>query len=757
VIAYAGVPLTVQGEAIGAFCVVDNKPRVWSDDELQLLADLAASVVSEIELRMALRSAREQAALSAALVDSLGDGVMAINTDREFMIVNASARAIYADTARVGRPLPPNWAELHRAYLATGEPLAAENGALPRALRGETTDGLEYSVQRPGADTALWLEANGRPVRDANGKIIAAIAVYRDITARKRSVDLFATLARNIPGGAVALFDRDLQCIAIEGGLVRAETSDLASLTGISMQALAGRLGQMPAFAQVESAYRGALAGDQIVLDVVVNDRTYMFQVGPVRDALGAITCGIVLVLDISEQRRDHVAVRRNEQLYRAIVQNLPDGCVFTIDKDLRYLSADGPALRAIMKRSSGGADDLIGRRVADVVSASNRDAMLEMLGSALSGTPARIQIARGRQSFELAAEPLTDPSGEISSALLFCFDITARKEGARLLQTFSLMVEAISDYAIFHLDRDGRVTTWNAGARAIKGYENDEIVGRHIRAFYPPTEPAKADRVLALAREHGRFEEEGWRVRKDGTPFWASVAITALHDPSDGSLTGFVKITRDLTERKQVEDGKVRALAEKTAMLQEIHHRVKNNLQMISSLLNLQARQIKDPTARGHFLDTQSRVRSIALLHESLYQTADLGHVDLREYVDKLVASLRRAYGDPVRFEIEIEAISLPLTSAVPCGLVINELITNSLKHAFAGDGDGMIRVVAETEGDCLALTVRDNGPGYPAQLVESMGLSLVRDLSAQLGGSATFSTSGGACCTITFAAVTG
>ena len=122
--------------------------------------------------------------------------------------------------------------------------------------------------------------------------------------------------------------------------------------------------------------------------------------------------------------------------------------------------------------------------------------------------------------------------------------------------------------------------------------------MGRHIRIFYPPEDQAKPDVALATAASMERYEDEGWRVRKDGSRFWASVVITALRDPVTRAVSGFVKVARDLTERKQVEDARARSLAEKTAMLQEIHHRVKNNLQMISSLLNLPG--AADPRPRG-------------------------------------------------------------------------------------------------------------------------------------------------------------
>ncbi|MBV8161593.1 MAG: PAS domain-containing protein [Acidimicrobiia bacterium] len=126
--------------------------------------------------------------------------------------------------------------------------------------------------------------------------------------------------------------------------------------------------------------------------------------------------------------------------------------------------------------------------------------------------------------------------------------------------ETFHLLVDQVRDYAIFMLDPDGRVRTWNQGAARFKGYREDEIVGQYFGVFYPEEDRAagKPERALAEAREEGRFEDEGWRVRKDGTPFWASVVITRLVNP-DGSLRGYAKVTRDLTERRMAAEDRLR------------------------------------------------------------------------------------------------------------------------------------------------------------------------------------------------------
>ena len=202
----------------------------------------------------------------------------------------------------------------------------------------------------------------------------------------------------------------------------------------------------------------------------------------------------------------------------------------------------------------------------------------------------------------------------------------------------------------------------------------------------------------------------------------------------------------------------------QKTSLLREVLHRVKNNLQMISSLLSLQARQTHNEQARTNLLDIQGRVHSIALLHECLYQSKDLGRVDMHAYLDRLVAMIQRSFAGPspcARISALSEQMQLAPDTAVPCGLIVNELVTNALKHAFRDDQSATppeIRIEIRRVGDEISISVADNGLGFSGTLdldgVQTMGLTLVRDLSRQLRGRAEFATTNGARCTVTFPA---
>jgi PAS domain S-box-containing protein len=342
------------------------------------------------------------------------------------------------------------------------------------------------------------------------------------------------------------------------------------------------------------------------------------------------------------------------------------------------------------------------------------------------------------------------------------------------------LLVEG-KDYSIFTLDLDGCIASWNAGAERIKGYRAEEIIGQHFGCFYPreDIEEGKPQRQLRVAAAEGRYEDEGWRVRKDGSRFWASVVITVLRD-HDGRPRGFGKVTRDslseqfrfrhkngswlwietlgnnlpsvraivvnyrdITERKQAEEEIKQSLREKEVLLKEIHHRVKNNLQVISSLLKLQSRSVKDKRVAEMFSESLNRVKSMALVHERLYQSKDMARLNMAEYIRMLTPHLCRSLGvraKDVLVTIDAEDAWLGIDTAVCCGLLINELVSNSLTHAFPSGKGGEIRIrFGPQPNQTYALIVSDNGVGFPNHVdirnPQSLGLQLVSALTNQLG----------------------
>ncbi|WP_017720849.1 PAS domain S-box protein [Kamptonema formosum] len=223
---------------------------------------------------------------------------------------------------------------------------------------------------------------------------------------------------------------------------------------------------------------------------------------------------------------------------------------------------------------------------------------------------------------------------------------------------------------------------------------------------------------------------------------------------------TAAVSVGIDITERQQAEEQLKASLQEKELLLKEVHHRVKNNLQVICSIFSLQSQYIKDTQILSVLEDSQNRIRSMALIHEKLYQSDTLAKIDFGEYVRSLANSLLSSYNVSthlIRTRVRVDSVSLTLDTAIPCGLIINELVSNSLKHAFPNGmaGEISIDLSVESEGE-MGLTVRDNGVGLPEgfdfKKNNSLGLRLVRALTRQIQGNLNATSAGGACFEITF-----
>ena len=305
----------------------------------------------------------------------------------------------------------------------------------------------------------------------------------------------------------------------------------------------------------------------------------------------------------------------------------------------------------------------------------------------------------------------------------------------------FQQMAELLPQ-PIFETDADGRITFANRAAFATFGYSVEDLT----QGFTVQDMVASVDRVRAA--QNTRRVLEGNRLggkeyqmqRRDGNVFPALVYTAAVI--AENRPAGIRGIVVDITEQKHAAGVLQQAVHEKEILLKEVHHRVKNNLQIISSLLNLQAETLNDPRDRALFMESETRVRSMALIHERLYKSEDFARVEFKEYIESLVVSLFHSFGHGgVTYHVEVDEIRLPIDIAIPCGLIVNELITNALKHAFPGERLGHITVSLHQEAPgWLLLEVEDDGIGLPEDVrpseAKSLGLHLVSILTRQLQG---------------------
>ncbi len=300
---------------------------------------------------------------------------------------------------------------------------------------------------------------------------------------------------------------------------------------------------------------------------------------------------------------------------------------------------------------------------------------------------------------------------------------------------------------AIIRWKRDGTITFFNEYAQAFFGYSEDEVIGKNVNLLLPEKESTGGDLtglIQDIVDNPDRYVNNlNENICRDGHRVWMTWTNKPIFG-ENGRVTEISAVGNDVTERKQAEERIKTALREKEVLLKEIHHRVKNNMQVISSLVSLQAEGSEDESVRRLFRDVTDRVRSMALVHEKLYQSSDLARVDFAEYARSLLNYLWRAHdasGSGIRLVLGLEPVPLAVDVAVPCGLILNELVGNALKHAFGGRSEGQVTVsLRGSAAGQVRLGVRDNGMGLPAGLdwrqSRSLGLRLVQMLAGQLGG---------------------
>lgn len=311
-------------------------------------------------------------------------------------------------------------------------------------------------------------------------------------------------------------------------------------------------------------------------------------------------------------------------------------------------------------------------------------------------------------------------------------------------LERFRALLDETNDAIFLSELPSGKFADFNSSACEQLGYSPQEMSEMSINDIIAPgkLEGMKGiiDDLIAGKQLKNRLTVETFLMRQDNSQINVEINISLVRFSDDAYM---VMVARDITERKEFENALKSSLKEKEVLIREIHHRVKNNMQIISSLLNLQKQYVNDEEAVNVLLESQNRVKSMAMIHEKLYKTNNFSEINFGDYIKSLADDLFRSYGaDPVQIKKKMifDEIMLGLETAIPCGLIISELVTNTLKYAFPNHMEGEFRIeMYEIEG-LYHLIISDNGVGMPPDInfdkTETLGLILVNTLVNQLEG---------------------
>lgn len=441
--------------------------------------------------------------------------------------------------------------------------------------------------------------------------------------------------------------------------------------------------------------------------------------------------------MDIAECERVEEALRESEERFSTLMDNLPVA-VFIQDANSRNVYFNRYVAEHFGDWTGKTALDLFPAETARQMMADDRRVLTENCSWVREES---VPDGNGQPlTFQTIKFPIKR-AGKPSLIGGFAIDITDHKRAEAALRFTQFAVDHTGD-AAYWMRRDGRFIYVNEAACRSLGYSREELLSMSVPDVGPTFPSDVWDRHWQELRERGNLILENLHQAKDGRIFPVEIRANFVVFGGEEYNCAFV---REITERKRAEEQIKASLQEKEVLLKEIHHRVKNNLQIIYSLLDLQASQTDHPNARNALKDSQSRIRSMALIHERLYRSENLAQIDFAAYLDGLVSSLFHSYvmrTGTVGLRIDVSPLLLSIDKAVPCGLIVNELVTNALRHGFPDGHSGAMGVqMRPLDNRRILLRIWDTGIGFPVGLdfrqTTSLGLMIVNTLVGQLRGS--------------------
>ena len=699
-------------------------------------------------------------------------------------------------------------------------PEDAADGLPQRELAAAASEG-RYAVdgwRRRKDGSRFWAQVTLTAMRGPAGELLGFAKVTRDMTAQKAAEEAIQSrnaqleqnriILENVSEYVIFSMDPQGRITSWNGGAERVSGAPAAEMLGQHYSTFfspADVASGVPGQELAEAALLGQLSVDGWRYTPRGVRIWSTCVLSAVRDQAGVLTGFVRVARVMTKQKEADDALRRlNVELerYRIIVDNVDEYSIYMMDKAGLITSWEAGA----QKHSGIPMEQMLGRHYSaffpdeDVIEGVPQHDLAEAARVGRYVSDSWRITPTGQRVWSCGVlNALRDETGALAGYLRVARILTTQKEADDALRAlneqldrYRVILENISDHVIFTMDKEGRFDSWSPGAQNVLGYTTAEVLGRDYGLIF--TEDVRAvDRPrleLDEAARRGHFATEGWTVRQGGELFWCSGETTAIRD-GWGKVTGFVRVARDMTRQKRLEESlsqqaaeleervaertqllevtveelrrkneeveamasvTARDLEEKRVMLNEIHHRVKNNLQVVQSLLKMSVRSLPDGEARTVTMATAQRVFAMAMVHERLYQTKDLAGISAANYLRDLfagVADSNVALHGQVKIELNCDEILLNLDHAIPFGLLVNELLSNSLKHAFPEGRKGSVLVTIQRTAEAVKVVFKDDGEGlregFDAAKCTSMGLKLASSLARQLGGTLAFTSDRG------------
>lgn len=642
------------------------------------------------------------------------------------------------------------WKDFLRKLITDDEIEQAEKN-LQEAINNQKT---QYSVQGKSVTKSgetIICEWHNSIIYDDNGDLHSVHSLVSDITERKESQDLFRKLSEKSLVGVFLIQDGTLKYVNPRFAEIfgyeqheiieNLKPQDLAHPDdrALIIANIRDRLNGNPE-AEEEYEVKGVTKGGRVIDASLYGSKT-MYQGKP------AIVGTLV---DITKDKEIFRKYQSSVETFQNLFDSISDA-VYIQDSKGRFLEVNNGAVDMYGYDQSY----FIGKKPQALAAPGkvDLDKMKTHIHKALDGKTQSFEWWGKRKNGEVFPQEIVISRGNYfgeNVVITIARDISERYEAEEQLRKNEEMFRQLfqnSPIAIALMDKRQEIRHVNDAFSDTFGYETNEIEGLNIDQLIVPEHETEVAREISNAIFDGETSfHTGTRLCKDGS--FVEVLIYGVPVRVDGKTVAIFGIYVDISERKEAEEKVRKSLKEKEVLLAEIHHRVKNNLAVITGLLELQAHNTSSDEAIDVLEISQMRINSIALIHEKLYQNENLSEICFKQYLQELIDVILSSMASPqtqIDVSIHADPVKLTVNQGIPCGLILNEILTNAFKHAYPHKDEGHIEVNLDKRGDDIYLSIVDNGIGIPDEVnlenPTSLGIKLIRTLSKQLNAEAELS----------------
>ena len=709
------------------------------------------AVVTDItEEKKAERELLEQRELFNKFADQIPGAAFIKDNDSRLIFVNKFMDEVYGAYRWLGM----------RADEFMPPEIAMELLSADRKTLAEGPQVFETAIPDKSGKIRAWLEYKFPIHREGKHPLIGCVSL--DVSERKiaeqelvEQRELFNTFAEQIPGLAFIkdadsrlLFANKAMCEIYGADKHLGKRDDEYLPPEVAKRTLANDAAALEA---------GALVAEGEVLDVLGLSRvwrTVKFRIE--RQGRPPLLGGVAI--EITGEKRLLEALQESEAHYRSLAEQSPIS-IMAFDEN-GYVTFVNSWHLEVFARGKLDADFFLGNRITELPGLVSAGVDKE-IGKLLEGDHFFMEevhiprFAAGHEGWQSIRGVPIIRDGKPSGGILIREDITeqhlARKALADSEERYRLMAENVSD-VLWRLDKDLNPLYYSPSIKNLIGYTPEEAMATPREKRHTPegleifASHAAEIKSLIEAGEYNKIARrlELSHLHKDGRTIWTEVELRAVTNEY-GDFSHIIGVSRDITERRKAEIQVRESLAEKEVLLQEIHHRVKNNLQVITSLLDMTARRSDSREVASVLNEMQAKVQAMSLIHAMIYRGESLNRIDFSKYLKSLYAELSAMYSEKAK-QIEpvfhLEEVEIPLNQAVPCALVLNEILSNVFRHAFPDEMSGQVEISLEKQGEQVLIRIKDEGIGLPdtvdPEKTRTMGLKLIREIiRMQLQGS--------------------